>query len=124
MMDRMDFDRLTVVLLNRHPDAPARSEAEAGALQAAHMAFLADLHDAGHLLAAGPVLDPGSPVRGFSLFRGDPEEALRVASTDPAVRAGEYTLTALPWMTPTGALDFRHTRYPRSMADVRGPDGS
>src|SRR2546428_4685992 len=51
----MEFDQLTVSLLIRRPDAPELGEEQAAALQDAHMAHLADLHESGHLLAAGPM---------------------------------------------------------------------
>jgi uncharacterized protein YciI len=115
----MNFDSFTVVLLERRDDAPQLSEAEAGALQDAHLAYLAELHDAGHLVAAGPIGDPDSAIRGVSIMNVDAAEALRLKSADPAVRAGVYRLVVLPWMTPAGALHFTHTRMPRSRADVR-----
>jgi uncharacterized protein YciI len=114
----MEFDSFTVVLLQRRADAPELGEAEADALQDAHLAYLAELHDAGHLVAAGPVRDPDSDIRGISILNVDAAEALRLKSADPAVRAGVYRLIALPWVTPTGALHFTHTRMPRSRADV------
>ena len=51
----MEFDRYTIALLILRPDAPDLDEEAAAALQDAHMAHLADLHEAGHLLAAGPL---------------------------------------------------------------------
>jgi len=54
----VEFDRYTVTLLILRPDAPQLAEAAADALQDAHMAHLSDLHDAGDLLAAGPLLGP------------------------------------------------------------------
>ena len=56
----MEFDHLTVALLVLGPDAPKLDEEAAAALQDAHMSHLADLHDAGHLLAAGPLSDESS----------------------------------------------------------------
>jgi uncharacterized protein YciI len=114
----MDFDSFTVVLLVHREDAPVLGDEEALTLQDAHLAFLAGLHDQGHLLAAGPVRDPESEIRGVSLMRVDAAEALRLNSEDPAVRAGLYRLVALPWVTPTGALHFTPTRMPRSVADA------
>jgi uncharacterized protein len=116
----MDFDSFTIVLLIRRDDAPEFDEAEAAALQDAHMAFLADLHDSGHLLAAGPVSDPSPEIRGVSIMNVGPEEALALKSADPAVKAGIYRLVVLPWMTPGGAVHFTHTVMPRSIADVVG----
>jgi hypothetical protein len=51
----MRFDRHTVVLLVRPPDAPELPEEEAAAVQDAHLASQADLHRQGHLIAAGPL---------------------------------------------------------------------
>jgi uncharacterized protein YciI len=114
----MEFESYTVVLLVLREDAPSFGEAEGSALQDAHLSFLADLHEDGKLLAAGPVRDPDSRVRGISLMNVGAEEALRLKSQDPAVRAGLYRLVALPWVTPSGALHFTPTRVPRSIADV------
>ena len=61
---RLEFDRYTIALLILRPDAPQLDEEAAAALQDAHLAHLADfLHEAGHLLAAGPFGRevPGSP---------------------------------------------------------------
>jgi len=114
----MEFDSFTVVLLIERDDAPTLTEEEGARLQDAHLAFLADLHDAGTLLAAGPVRDKDSEIRGISLLNVDAAEALRLQSQDRAVRAGLYRMVALPWVTPAGGLHFTHTRVPRSIADV------
>jgi uncharacterized protein len=45
----MQFDRFTVALLLLRPDGPELDEDAASALQDAHLAHLADLHEAGHL---------------------------------------------------------------------------
>jgi uncharacterized protein len=57
----MEFDHLTIALLVLREDAPDLSAEEAAALQNAHMAHLADLRQAGHLVAAGPlaIFNPG-----------------------------------------------------------------
>jgi hypothetical protein len=67
----VDFDHLTVTLLILRPDAPKLDEEAANALQDAHMSHLADLHEAGQLLAAGPLSD--EKFRGLSIMRVDPE---------------------------------------------------
>jgi uncharacterized protein YciI len=51
----MEFDQLTIALLVLRSDAPDLDDAEAAALQDAHMNHLASLHEAGSLLAAGPL---------------------------------------------------------------------
>jgi hypothetical protein len=112
----MDFDHYTAVLLVKRTDAPELSPQEADALQDAHMAHLADLHDAGHLLAAGPLLH--DHFRGLSILRVDVDQALRLKQADPAVIAGRFEVIAIPWMVPHGAVAFSKTRFPRSMAEA------
>ena len=112
----MDFDRLTITLLERCSDAPELSPEQ----QDAHMAHLADLHEAGHLVAAGPLLDRDSPFRGLSILAVGVEEARALKESDPAVRAGIYRIIALPWMVPAGAMSFTPTRFPRSMSEAAG----
>lgn len=122
-IDGMDFDRYTVVLLVTPDDPPRLSEEEADRLQDAHLSHLADLHDRGVLLAAGPLGDPSSRrhYRGLSILRCEPDEALRLKGDDPAVRAGIFELVAMPWMLPAGAIQFTPTTFPRSTRDVYVP---
>ncbi|MCL1871921.1 MAG: YciI family protein [Promicromonosporaceae bacterium] len=117
----MDFDRLTVVLLEAREDAPALDEAAANALQDAHLDFLATLHEQGHLVAAGPAADPQGIIRGISVLTVSPERALELKSADPAVVAGLYRLRVVPWRLPAGAVHFTPARFPHSIADVLGP---
>ena len=112
----MEFDHLTVTLLVLRPDAPTLGEEAAAALQDAHMAHLADLHEQGHLLAAGPLSD--EKFRGLSILRVDVDEALRLREGDPAVQAGRYSVKAIPWTVPAGAMSFTPTRFPRSIAEA------
>ena len=112
----MEFDHLTVTLLVLRPDAPKLDEEAAAALQDAHMAHLADLHESGHLLAAGPLSD--EKFRGLSILRVDVDEARRLRESDPAVQAGRYSVKAMPWTVPAGAMSFTPTRFPRSLAEA------
>jgi uncharacterized protein len=112
----MQFDRYTVTLLVKPPDAPVLDEEAAAAMQDAHMSHLADLHEAGHVLAAGPLFD--AELRGLSILNVEPERALELKERDPAVRAGLYTVKAVPWMLPAGAMTFTPTRFPRSVAET------
>ncbi|MEE4544041.1 YciI family protein [Streptomyces sp. V4-01] len=117
----MDFDTYTVVLLVLAADAPELDEVASAALQDAHMAHLAELHEAGHLLAAGPLLGgDGQALRGLSLLRVSAQEAVELMARDPAVQAGRFTLTVLPWMVPRGAVSFTAARFPRSMTEAAG----
>ncbi|HEX7627196.1 MAG TPA: YciI family protein [Gaiellaceae bacterium] len=114
----MEFDRYTITLLVANPDAPELDEETAAAMQDAHMAHLADLHAAGVLLAAGPLSD--ERLRGLSILNVDPERARELKEQDPAVQAGLFTIEAIPWIVPAGAISFSPTFFPRSVADVRG----
>ena len=112
----MQLERFTVALLILRPDAPELDEESAAELQDAHMAHLADLHEAGHLVAAGPLLD--EKFRGLSILRVEPERARKLKKQDPAVRAGRFSVKVMPWLVPAGAISFSPTRFPRSVAEV------
>lgn len=117
----IDFDSYTICLLLLRPDAPVLDEAAAAALQDAHLAYLADLHEAGHLLMAGPLLGaPDRELRGLSIFRGTPEVVRELCERDPAVVAGKFSVVVVPWVMPAGGMHFTPTRLPRSQADVTG----
>ena len=116
----MEFDRYTISLLMLRPNAPALSEQEEADLQDAHMSHLAQLHEAGHLLAAGPVLGaPDRELRGLSILNVDPEQARKLEEEDPAVRAGKYRIEVYPWLLPAGLIAFSAGRLPRSVAEAR-----
>src|SRR5256885_16877022 len=112
----MEFDRYTIALLILRPDAPDLDGEAGAALQDAHMAHLADLHDAGHLLAAGPLAD--DKFRGLSILAVDSERARELKEQDPAGQAGRFSVKAIPWTVPTGARTFSRTHFPRSLAEV------
>lgn len=116
----MEFEHYTVALLVTNPDERAWVEGEREALQDAHLNHLADLHEAGHLLAVGPLADPDGELRGLLLFGCGADEARMLSEADPAVRAGAFLLRVIPWSIPAGGVQFSSTRLPRSMADVRG----
>jgi uncharacterized protein len=118
----VEFDRFTITLLVHGPNAGKVGEAERAALQDAHLAHLADLHEAGHLFAGGP-LGSGNddePLRGLSILGVEPERARALKEADAAVQAGVFSVRVLPWMVPAGAVTFSPTRFPRSIADVVG----
>ena len=106
------LDAFTIVFLVTREDAPAYDEE----IQNAHLSHLADLHEAGHLLAAGPLRDP--ELRGLAIFGCGAEEALALLEDDPAVRAGWFYLRAIPWFAPAGAVRYTRTEFPRAVADV------
>ena len=112
----MDFDRYSISLLVRRNDAPELDDEAAAALQDAHLAHLADLHEAGHLLAAGPLSD--DRLRGLSILNVEPERARELKEADPAVEAGLFSVEVIPWLVPAGAMTFSRTRFPRSIEEA------
>jgi uncharacterized protein len=112
----LQFDQYTIALLILRPDAPELDDEAAAALQDAHMAHLADLHEAGHLLAAGPLSD--EKFRGLSILNVEPERARELKEQDPAVQIGRFSVKVMPWMVPAGAMAFSPTRFPRSVAEA------
>ncbi len=114
----VELDRYTLALLITGDDPPELSDAEAVAMQELHMNHLADLHERGVLLVAGPVQDPESHIRGVSILNVGVDEARALKEADPAVRAGVFRVEVMPWMFPGGAVSFTPTRFPRSIAEV------
>ncbi|GAA4452250.1 YciI family protein [Phytohabitans houttuyneae] len=115
----MRFDHHTLVLLVRPPDAPELSEAEADALQDAHLAFRADLRDRGLLVAGGPLADQDDErLRGASIMSVDPATARQLCAADPAVRAGRLSVQVMTWMVPAGNIHFEAVRAPRSRSEA------
>jgi uncharacterized protein YciI len=113
----MRFDRHTLVLLVRPPDARDLSQDEANALQDAHLAFRADLRDRGYLIGGGPLTDQDDErLRGISVMAVDPDTARELCNADPAVRAGRLAVQVMTWMVPAGNLQFNDVPAPRSVA--------
>jgi uncharacterized protein len=110
------FDHFTIALSLRPPDAPQLDEQTAAAVQDAHLNHLAHLHEAGWLLAAGPLDHP--LYRGLSIMSVEPERARELKAEDAAMRAGVLSAVVVPWMVPAGAISFSPTRFPRSMAEA------
>jgi len=112
------LDTFALVFLVTAADPPEQTEDERAATQDAHLAHLADMHEAGELLAAGPVLDPARRLRGICIFACEVERARSLLADDPAVRAGWFDVEAYPWLAPRGALASTDAPFPRSAADA------
>jgi uncharacterized protein YciI len=112
----LQFDHYTIALLILRPDAPELDDEAATTLQDAHMAHLADLHEAGHLLVAGPLSD--EKFRGLTILNVAPDRARELKEQDPAVQIGRFSVKVMPWMVPAGAMTFSRTRFPRSVGEA------
>ncbi len=100
-MPILPFQTLTLVRLVSHPDPPPDGPDDE-AIQAAHVAYLRGLVEAGTILVNGPVrrIDDAR-LRGMSLYTLGPDEARRLANDDPAVRAGWFAIVVDEWMFPS-----------------------
>lgn len=116
----MEFDGFSVILLSRNPQFPQLSPEAEASLQDAHMAHLADMHEAGFVLAAGPLVSnaPDEPLVGLMLLTVGVDQARELESEDPAVVAGRLEMKVLPWLVPAGAVNGTRTKFPRSMAEA------
>ena len=103
-----DFDVYELVVLRRPAHLPPIDDAAAELLQRQHLGHFATMKDAGYLKVAGPLDDqPDESWRGICLYQvGSLEEARRLAQSDPAVRAGRFSIDVMNWYTAKGALPF------------------
>ena len=115
----MKFDRHTVVMLVRPPDAPELTDEEAAELQDRHLAFRADLRERGYLVAGGPLVDQDDErVRSIAVMACDHETARRISNEDPAVQAGRLAVEVMTWRVPAGNVRFEKVSAPRSAVEA------
>ena len=102
-----EFDVRTVVYLRRGPHPPDLDEAASTALHHAHLAHIAALIERGVIAANGPLRDQSDEtIRGMSVWTVGPEEARRLAETDPAVKAGRFRVDVARWCVSAGRITF------------------
>ena len=91
-------------VLMKGPRWSAKDTPERTAIQDGHMAHIQAMWKAGKLVLAGPLADDGE-WRGVLIYRTKTiEEAQRLASDDPAVKASRLVVTMHPWMVERGVL--------------------
>ena len=101
----MEFDRYTLVMLLRPPDAPDLPEEELDAIQERHVEFNHALQRSGEMAFAGPFDDrPDEAWRGMCLYVTGIEETRALAARDPAVLARRMEPHILTWLVPKGRL--------------------
>jgi uncharacterized protein YciI len=103
-----EFDVYELVILRRPDDAPPLDDEAAELLQRQHLGHFASMKEAGYMRVAGPLDNqPDESWRGICLYQvGSLEEARRLAESDPAVRAGRFSIDVMNWYTAKGALPF------------------
>ena len=100
------MERYTLVFLKRPANGGAKV-ADPEALQRQHIGHLQAMARAGKLVVAGPFDDQTDPrMRGLCVYRTSLDEARRLASDDPAVKAGRLEVEAVSWWVEKGAMTF------------------
>jgi uncharacterized protein YciI len=102
----LEFDRFEFVLLRRPASPPTLSEAASEALQQRHLDHLASMHEANHLVVAGPFDEqPDEALRGLCLYHtGSIERTRELAGRDPAVLAGRLEVEVMYLYCKKGAI--------------------
>ncbi len=102
----MNLEAFELVLLRRPDHPPDYPDAELQRIQAEHLAYLAGLRDAGHIVTNGPVEGPPDPsLRGLAFYRtGSLEQSRQLALDDPAVRAGRLSVEIMTWYCAPGTM--------------------
>jgi uncharacterized protein YciI len=92
-------------------NGPNRSQdsVTAAQLQAAHLANIGRMAEAGQLAVAGPFMDDGD-IRGIYIFNVEtPEEAKKLTETDPAIKAGRLIMELHPWYGSAAVMQINET---------------
>jgi uncharacterized protein YciI len=100
------FDEYELALLRAASDRAELGPEAAQRMQRQHLGHLQAMRAAGHLLLSGPLHGQPDPrLRGICIYRtGSVTATLELASSDPAVRAGQLEVEAMTWRTRPGAL--------------------
>jgi uncharacterized protein YciI len=91
-----------LVMLRKGPSADTAGTPAGQAIVKDHVSHLYKLGADGRAGAAGPFTD-GGDIQGILIVKADtPEKALEIQAQDPGVKAGIFTVEALPFMAPEG----------------------
>jgi uncharacterized protein len=102
----VDLEAFELVLLRRPRDAPSYPEDVLQRIQGEHLAYHAQLREAGDVVTNGPVIDqPDDSLRGLTFYRtGSLARARQLAEADPAVRAGRLAVEIMTWYCPPSTM--------------------
>lgn len=103
-----EMERYQLVLLVRAPTWRKLPDAEASALQAAHIAHLTKMGEEDKAVVCGPFGDQADPsLRGACVYAvKDVAEARALAEADPVVKAGQLRIEAVTWWVGKGYMTF------------------
>ena len=106
-----DMTTVYMGLLKRGPFWTPEETPKTEKLQAAHLAYIRQLAEAGSLIMAGPFTDDGA-LRGVFVFQVDSlETAEALCKGDPAVNAGRLIVELHPWWVSESVLPKQSARY-------------
>jgi uncharacterized protein YciI len=111
---KYEFETFQLILLVRAPTWKKLPDAEAEALQAAHIAHLTKMGEAGKAVVCGPFGDQRDvSLRGACIYRvASLEEARALAEQDPTVKAGQLRIEAVTWFVGKGVMTFPQAKAP------------
>ena len=103
---KFEMQQYVMGFLRRGPNWTAEQTPEVKQIGEGHMAHIRAMGATGKLVLAGPFEVEGTPpnaLAGILLFDVQTiEEARLMASDDPAVKAGRFTLELIAWYGPKG----------------------
>ena len=117
-----EMESYQLVLLKRGPAWTPERTPETAALQEKHLAHLGRMSEEGVMLLAGPFGDQADEsLRGACIYRvASVDEARRLASEDPAVKAGRLQVEVVTWWVGKGYVAF--PKAPAAPAAAPAPD--
>ncbi|UCS93175.1 hypothetical protein KZP23_21390 [Echinicola marina] len=102
--DDYGMKKYVMAFLKKGPNVANYSEEERNNIQQGHMAHIGKMAEVKKLVLAGPFFGDGE-LRGIFLFDVDNlEEAEKLTSEDPAVKAGVLTMELLEWYGSAAAM--------------------
>ena len=100
--EKVVMQKYFIVFLKKGPNRD-QGEDEAAKIQEQHLAYLGGLFKKGILNMNGPT-DGNAGIQGFSIYNVPKiEDAIKLASNDPAVKAGRLVVEAHPWWLAKGS---------------------
>jgi uncharacterized protein YciI len=106
--DDYGMRKYVIAFLKKGPNR-SQDSATSAQLQAAHLANIGRMAEAGQLSIAGPFMDDGD-IRGIYVFNVESvDEAKKLTETDPAIKAGRLVMELHPWYGSAALMQVNET---------------